>query len=161
MNKEIKEIILGSGLGALKFGMTRDEVKKLVGKPDEVENLPGFDEEVNDELESWHYEESEFSLVFDADYDWKLVSIAVSDPFFTLNGNSVIGMEKDEVMTLFDKMGIEISNEEDLSDEENPDLQLVESEELGLMVWFSDGEAIEMQILPDVEEDGETIVWPS
>ncbi|MBK9735470.1 MAG: hypothetical protein IPO92_11040 [Saprospiraceae bacterium] len=160
MKKQIKEIILGSGLGELKFGMTREEVKKLVGKPDEVENLPGFDEEVNDELESWHYEESEFSLVFDADYDWKLVSIAISDPFFTLNGHSVIGMERDEVMSLFDKMGIEISNEEDLSDDENPDLELVESEELGLMVWFSDGEAIEMQILPDVEEDGETIKWP-
>ena len=65
MKKEIKEIIPGVGLGTLKFGMTRDDVKKLVGKPDEVENLPGFEEEVNDELESWHYDEHEFSLVFD------------------------------------------------------------------------------------------------
>ena len=122
MNNKIKEVIPNSGLGALKFGMNRDEVKKLVGKPDEIENLPGFEEEVNDELESWHYDENEFSLVFDADYDWRLVSIAISDPFFTLHGKSVIGMEKQELLDYFEELEIEISNVEDLSDEENPSL---------------------------------------
>jgi hypothetical protein len=43
MQNNIKEIIPGVGLGAIKFGMTRDEVKKIAGKPDDVENLPGFD----------------------------------------------------------------------------------------------------------------------
>ncbi len=160
MKKEIKEIIPGVGLGTLKFGMTRDEVKKLVGKPDEVENLPGFEEEVNDELESWHYDEHEFSLVFDADYDWRLVSIAVSDPYFTFHGKNIIGMEKQETLDLLSNLGIEISNEEDLSDDENPNLELIESEDAGLMVWFADDEVIEIQILPDVEEDGETLIWP-
>ncbi|MBP6234993.1 MAG: hypothetical protein KA270_00080 [Saprospiraceae bacterium] len=160
MKKEIKEIIPGVGLGTLKFGMTRDEVKKLVGKPDEVENLPGFEEEVNDELESWHYDEHEFSLVFDADYDWRLVSIAVSDPYFTFHGKNIIGMDKQETLDLLSDLGIEISNEEDLSDDENPNLELIESEDAGLMVWFADDEVIEIQILPDVEEDGETLIWP-
>ena len=160
MKKEIKEIIPGVGLGTLKFGMTRDEVKKLVGKPDEVENLPGFEEEVNDELESWHYDEHEFSLVFDADYDWRLVSIAVSDPYFTFHGKNIIGMDKQETLDLLSNLGIEISNEEDLSDDENPNLELIESEDAGLMVWFADDEVIEIQILPDVEEDGETMIWP-
>ena len=160
MNNKIKEVIPNSGLGALKFGMNRDEVKKLVGKPDEIENLPGFEEEVNDELESWHYDENEFSLVFDADYDWRLVSIAISDPFFTLHGKSVIGMEKQELLDYFEELEIEISNVEDLSDEENPSLELIESDDLGIMVWFANDEAIEMQILPDVEEDGETLIWP-
>ena len=160
MKKEIKEIIPGVGLGTLKFGMTRDEVKKLVGKPDEVENLPGFEEEVNDELESWHYAEHEFSLVFDADYDWRLVSIAVSDPYFTFHGKNIIGMDKQETLDLLSNLGIEISNEEDLSDDENPNLELIESEDAGLMVWFADDEVIEIQILPDVEEDGETLIWP-
>ncbi|MBK8349645.1 MAG: hypothetical protein IPL08_19330 [Saprospiraceae bacterium] len=160
MKKEIREIKPGSGLGLLKFGMTRDEVKKIAGKPDEVENLPGFEEEVNDELESWHYDEHEFSLVFDADYDWRLVSIAVSDPFFTFHGKALVGMEKKETMDFLDSLGIEISNVEDVSDEENPNLELIESDEAGIMVWFADGEVIEVQILPDVEEDGETLIWP-
>ena len=98
MQKNIKEIIPGSGLGAIKFGMTRDEVIKIAGKPDDVENLPGFEEEISDTLESWHYDEYEFSLVFDADYEWRLVSIAVSDPYFTYNGVSIVGMDKQDVM---------------------------------------------------------------
>lgn len=160
MQKNIKEIIPGVGLGALKFGMTRDEVKKLAGKPDDVENLPGFEEEVNDELESWHYDEHEFSLVFDADYDWRLVSIAVSDPYFTFHGASIVGMEKQAVMDLLESHKIEISNVEDVSDEENPSLELIESDDAGIMIWFENDEVIEVQILPDVEEDGETLVWP-
>jgi hypothetical protein len=141
--------------------MTREEVKALVGKPDDVEKLPGFEEEVNDELESWHYDEHEFSLVFDSDFEWRLVSIAISDPFFTFNGTSLVGMEKQDLLDYFGKLGIIISATEDLSDEENPGLELIESEESGMMVWFVDDEVIEVQILPDVEEDGETLIWPS
>lgn len=161
MQNNIKEIIPGVGLGEIKFGMTRDEVKKIAGSPDDVENLPGFEEEVNDELESWHYDTHEFSLVFDADYDWRLVSIAVSDPYFTFHGKSIVGMEKQAVMDLFAEHTIEISNVEDVSDEENPDLELIESDDEGIMVWFENDEVIEVQILPDVEEDGETLVWPA
>ena len=161
MQKNIKEIIPGSGLGAIKFGMTRDEVIKIAGKPDDVENLPGFEEETSDTLESWHYDEYEFSLVFDADYEWRLVSIAVSDPYFTYNGVSIVGMDKQDVMDMLEKNNIEISGMEDVSDEENPNLELVESDEEGLMIWFENDEAIEIQILPDVEEDGETLIWPA
>ncbi len=161
MQKNIKEIIPGSGLGAIKFGMTRDEVIKIAGKPDDVENLPGFEEEISDTLESWHYDEYEFSLVFDADYEWRLVSIAVSDPYFTYNGVSIVGMDKQDVMDMLEKNNIEISGMEDVSDEENPNLELVESDEEGIMIWFENGEAIEIQILPDVEEDGETLIWPA
>jgi len=161
MQKNIKEIIPGSGLGAIKFGMTRDEVIKIAGKPDDVENLPGFEEEISDTLESWHYDEYEFSLVFDADYEWRLVSIAVSDPYFTYNGVSIVGMDKQDVMDMLEKNNIEISGMEDVSDEENPNLELVESDEEDLMIWFENDEAIEIQILPDVEEDGETLIWPA
>lgn len=88
------------------------------------------------------------------------MSIAVSDPYFTFHGKNIIGMDKQETLDLLSDLGIEISNEEDLSDDENPNLELIESEDAGLMVWFADDEVIEIQILPDVEEDGETLIWP-
>ncbi len=160
MKQNIKEIVPGRGLGKLLFGMDRDEVMAIAGKPDEVENVPGFEEEVNDELESWHYDELEYSLVFDADYDWKLVSIAVSDPFFTLFGESVVGMSKEDCLDFLEKHNVPVTNVEDVSDDENPDMELVEAESEGLMIWFADGEAIEIQFLPEVEEDGETLKWP-
>ncbi|MFN8337660.1 MAG: hypothetical protein U0T36_01455 [Saprospiraceae bacterium] len=161
MQKNIKEIVTGVGIGDIKFGMSREEIRKIAGKPDDIENLPGFDEEISDTLESWHYDEYEFSLVFDADYDWKMVSIAVSDPFFTFHGKSIVGMDKQDVMDLLEKHNIEISSIEDVSDEENPGLELIESENDGLMIWLEDDTVIEMQILPDVEDDGETLIWPA
>lgn len=160
MNKKIQKIIPGVGLGELKFGLTKEQVESLMGAPDEVDFIPGFDEEINESLESWHYNSHEFSVVFDADYDWRVVSIAISDPFFTLNGHNIIGMEKKEVIKLLQQLNIPVSNEEDISDEDNPDMQLIESEEAGMMIWFDEGEAIEMQILPEIDEDGETLIWP-
>jgi hypothetical protein len=162
MKKEIKEILPGIGLGQLKFGMTKNDVIAMIGKPDEIENVPGFEEEeVNDELESWHYDESEFSLVFDAAYDWRLVSIAVSDPFFTLWDKSIVGADKLDVLAMIESKGYSVTHEEDLSDEETLDLKLFEYEDLGMMIWFAGDETIEIQILPDVEDDGESIKWPA
>ena len=85
----------------------------------------------------------------------------MSDPYFTYNGVSIVGMDKQDVMDMLEKNNIEISGMEDVSDEENPNLELVESDEEGLMIWFENDEAIEIQILPDVEEDGETLIWPA
>ncbi len=160
MLKNVQEIVPGVGLGGIKFGMTREEVKVVIGPPDDIENLPGFEEEVNDQLESWHYDEYEFSLVFDSAYEWRLVSIAVSDPYFTLFGEHIIDMDKEHALEVIEKNGIIISHVEDVSDEENPDLILMESEESGMMIWFQDDIAIEIQFLPAVEDDGETLIWP-
>jgi hypothetical protein len=160
MNQDIKEIKPGTGLGAIRFGMSRDEVKKIAGQPDDIEKLPGFEEETNDSLESWHYDTHEFSLVFDADYDWRLVSIAVSDPYFTLFDTPIVGMEKPDLMDFLNSHSIEITGLEDVSDDENPDLELIECDDEGFMIWLEDDEVIEIQILPDVEDDGETLKWP-
>lgn len=160
MLKNVQEIVPGVGLGGIKFGMTREEVKVVIGPPDDIESLPGFEEEVNDQLESWHYDEYEFSLVFDAMYEWRLVSIAVSDPYFTLFGNQIIELDKQSALDVLEKNNITITHVEDVSDDENPDLILMEAEESGLMIWFQDDQVIEIQFLPDVEEDGETLNWP-
>jgi hypothetical protein len=163
MKQDIKEITPNVGLGKLRFGMTKDEVKSLLGAPSEIEAVPGFEESgYNDDLESWHYDESEFSIVFDAAYDWKVVSIAVSDPFFTLFGKQIIGTSKQEVLDHLSAKGYEVTATEDITDEDGEqDMELYEFEDLGMMVWFLDDETIELQILPDVEDDGETIKWPA
>lgn len=163
MKNNIKEIVPFVGLGDLKFGMTKDQVKTLLGEPSEVENVPGFeDEAVNDQLESWHYDEFEFSVVFDAVYDWRLVSISVSDPHFTLFGKSVIGADKIDTLALIESKGFSPSATEDVSDDEDDEeIELFEFEDLAMMLWCLDEEVIELQILPDVEEDMETIKWPA
>lgn len=156
MQQNIKEINLGVGLGELKFGMTRDEVVSLIGKPEDIDMIDG---EGDNDMESWHYDTKEFSLLFDEDYGWRLVSISVSDPFFTLFGKSIIGMSKSDLLQFLEYNEMEISDEEDIS-EEDENLQLIEIDEAGILIWLNEDEIIELQFLPDVEEDGETLIWP-
>jgi hypothetical protein len=160
MKSNIKEVEFGAGIGDLRFGMSQDDVKNILGNPDEIENIETPEGEVSEELVSWHYNDLELSLIFDQQYDWKLVSLSCSDPHYTLHGRSIVGIDQDEFEDFLENLGIEISNVEDISDEDDTDFVLLESEETGLLVWFENGESVEFQILPDVEEDGETIIWP-
>ncbi|MEL6561684.1 MAG: hypothetical protein AAFQ94_26080 [Bacteroidota bacterium] len=71
---EIKEIIPGSGLGIIKFGMTRDQLKLILGNPDETENdlTDGIEDE---DMETWHYDEMDLSVQFSESTDFRLVSL--------------------------------------------------------------------------------------
>ena len=54
MLKELVEIKPGIGLGFLKFGMSREQVKELLGEPTFIDKYSHSDD-LNDETESWEY----------------------------------------------------------------------------------------------------------
>jgi len=97
MKKQLKEIKPGYGLGVLKFGMSRAEVKLMLGEPSFVDKYSNSDSE-NDLTESWEYDSLELSLSFDEEEQWKLTMISVSSNFYELEEKSLIG--KSEVETL-------------------------------------------------------------
>lgn len=160
MKPQIKQIIPGVGIDSLKFGMTRDEIRNLMGAPEEIDNIPDEDDKMIDSLESWFYDELELTLVFDEDYEWRLVSIALSDEHYTLFGDSIVGRPVPDVIDILKKHKVEITDRVDASDPENPDMEIIESENEGLMIWAMDGEVIEIQIVPEMDEDGSTLIWP-
>ncbi len=160
MKTAIKQIIPGVGVDKLKFGMTRDEVTQLIGNPEEIDNIPDDEDVMIESLESWFYDEMELTLVFDEDYEWKLVSMAISDEHYTLFGEPIVGRPLNEIIDLFKKNKVEITDRFDVSDESSTNMEVLESENEGLMVWVMDGEAIEVQIVPEVDQDGSTLIWP-
>jgi hypothetical protein len=160
MNPQLKQIIPGVGIDNLKFGMTRDQVRQILGQPEDVDNIPDDEDIMIESLESWFYDGLELTLVFDEDYDWKLVSVAISDGHYTLFGDSVVGKDVGEVLDILNKHKVEITDRVDVSDDETEDMEIIESENEGLMIWIMDGKAIEIQIVPEVEEDGSTLIWP-
>ncbi|MBK9151186.1 MAG: hypothetical protein IPM26_09355 [Saprospiraceae bacterium] len=91
MRKEIQTIIPGVGIGTLKFGLTKDEVESLVGPPDDIDFVPDMEGDVNESLESWHYDSHEFSrfLMRILTGEWSLLqSVIRFSPFsaITLSG---------------------------------------------------------------------------
>lgn len=139
MKEEIKNIIVGGGLGTIKFGMSRDELKEILGEPDEVDTT---DEDYP--TESWHYDEIELSAEFDEEDDWKLVTLAVSSPEFELERMKLIGMTKDEVMEKIKDLEFGRIKMENVSEEGN-NSALISIEDSSLNLWIEDGVLSEIQ----------------
>ena len=106
---DVTTIKPGIGLGDLRFGSTRDEVEVYLGKPDRLESElePGA-------CPMWYYDSIGVSISFDDD-DLRLNIIETSSPSATLNGHTLIGKTKDEVMS-FIESNISGSHEEERYD---------------------------------------------
>lgn len=152
------EIKPGTGFGNILFGMTRDQVKKILGEPEETErNVHDDDEE--DVTESWHYDEIEVSLSFEKTEDWKLCTIAVSDPNATIKGKKPIGMSKKDAESLLKSLDVKNPRLEDWSTAEDPDYFSLTAEELEMVFWIEEDEVMDIQWGPYfIDED--TIRWP-
>jgi hypothetical protein len=144
MKEKSKNIEIGKGFGSIQFGLDRDEIKKITGEPDEIENYQHTDEDA-EKSEAWHFDDPEISLAFEEFNDWKLTSIAVSSPDFLLEGKILMGKGKEEVLQALKKMDLGKIEQEDCSSDESPDLYLISIEEAGLNLWFDENALTEIQ----------------
>lgn len=152
-----KEILPGTGLGKLKFGHSRDEVKAIMGEPDEIdrhEDGEGYT------AEAWHYDDLELSVSFEEEFDWKMVTVAVSSPNYVLKGHEVIGINRLELIQLLNKLGMEKLIQEDWSSIDNPDHHLIMVEDDWVNFWLDDGVLTEIQWSPRFNDE-EEVEWPA
>lgn len=150
----MKAIELGIGIAEIKFGMSKTEVEKILGKPDDKEQeLYGEDEEAM--LESWHYDEKDLSLGFDEDEDWKLITIAVSEESYTLKGKQVIGLSLEKMVDTLNSLGID-----ELELEEDEEISVLYADDQSMKVWLEDKVVTEIQWGP-LFKDEDTIAWPN
>jgi len=101
---EENEIILGAGLGPLRFGMSQDEVRALVGEPEEIDESEDEDEF---EHQAWNYYEDDhlLSLYFDREDDFRLSCIETDNPTLRLFGEAIHGRPLDQVRALLQRHG--------------------------------------------------------
>ena len=157
MKKQLKDIKPGYGLGVLKFGMKRSEVKLMLGEPSFVDEYSHSDSG-NDLTESWEYEDLALSLSFDQEENWKLTMMSVSSDFYELEDKSLIG--KAEAMAMKELAGFdEELYLEDCSEVEGEDHKVIEVDEKSINFWFIDGVLDEIQWSPFFIDD-DTIQWP-
>lgn len=154
MNEKSRNIEIGKGFGAIQFGMNRDDIKKIAGEPDEVENYD-HDEVDGGRAEAWHYDEPEISFAFEEFNDWNLTSIAVSSSDFMLEGKQLMGLQVEEVVKILKSLKIGQVDQEDYSSDDSPDLKLVTIDEAGLNLWFDEGILTEIQWSPIWDEEEE------
>lgn len=158
MSANLNEIKPGNGLGHILFGMNRDQLRDLLGEPDEIETNT-HDDDAEDVTESWHYDEVEVSVSFEKTEDWKLCTIAASSPDVTLEGKEVIGLSANDLTDLLKTLDVKSPLREDWSSADAPDYHSITAEELEMVFWIEDGEVMDVQWGPFfIDED--TIRWP-
>lgn len=159
MSKELKTIQAGQGLGSIKFGITRDELSKIIGEPDEVDSFSHSEDE-DDVTEAWHYDMLELSASFDQFEDWRLVTLSVSSPKYLFEGRSLIGTERKELIDTLQGLGLTDLEFEDWSSAESPDHKLIASEEAGMNFWLDEGVLSEIQWTPLYSEEQDCLLFP-
>ena len=158
MKSVLKDIKPGFGLGNLKFGMSRAEVKLMPGEPSFIDKYSHSDS--NDDLtESWEYEELELSLSFDEEEDWKLILISVNSSFYELENVSLIGLKENELLKKLVAINLGELNLEESSEYDGQNQKVIEIDEKSVNFWINDGVLDEIQWSPFFIDD-DTIKWP-
>ena len=91
------EILVGIGIGSLKFGIDRLETIRLVGEPNKIVKEEGSsDESMADEY--WIYIEKGIELTFSNSDNYRLVTIESEDKRIKLYGRNVVGMSSSDII---------------------------------------------------------------
>jgi len=95
------EISLKIGLNELKFGLTSDEVLKILGNPDEKENIQ--EEEGNTEI--WFYDEDGITVFFDVKENMRCILLETEHENTLLFGSKIFELNEKNIKELFEKNG--------------------------------------------------------
>jgi hypothetical protein len=150
MNKEIQPFV---GFGQIKFGMTLEQVKTLLGEP--TSSTKDKHEDGTDDV-SLLYGELGVELSFMSEDEYNLGLITCYAPTFSVDGTSYTGLSEADFL--------ETAKFEDLIQDEEfvePDSKDYTVDSKGLSFWIQDGFVESITLFPEYTADGEEIVWPA
>ena len=154
----MKNITLGQGLDELQFGLSREEVTKILGEPTEKEHMDGDEE--SGALDAWHYDEKHLSLSFEADCEWLLTSITTASPDVIFEGIDLIGLSQGEVMEQMEVFNLGEFDMQDVSSEELPNQTIATNADFSINLFFDNDILTEIQWGPYWDDEEEKPIWP-
>ena len=150
---EEHEIVLGQGMGPLRFGASMDAVRELMGEPEEIEESDDDDEF---EHQAWNYLDEGYSLYFDREDDYRLSCIETDHPAMRLFGETIHGRSVAQVQDLMRE-----------HDADEPEVETMETGEVRLSyeaqmidLYFDEDELQFVNFGVYIDEDME-VQWPS
>jgi len=158
MKVNLKDIIIGKGLGDIQFGCSKEKLKYLIGEPDEIDSYNASGEEDDYLTEAWHYDEHEFSVSFDQEDNWRLTTISISSPDCLISDKQLIGKSMDAVLETLENENLGENELDDLSDGET-NQKLISFLPASLNLWFENDQLSEIQ-WGVLWSDEDTPRWP-
>lgn len=151
-------ILPGIGLGNIKFGIARDQLKDLLGEPNEIEKF-SYTNSSSDLSETWHYDELDLSVGFDEEDDWRLISFAVTSKNYELKSKHLFGCTREELLNTLESLNIDDLEFEGLATIDNSLHESISSPSLGVNFWLDNEQLAEIQWSPLFNED-DSVDWP-
>ncbi|NIJ46441.1 hypothetical protein FHR24_002928 [Wenyingzhuangia heitensis] len=158
MIEQIKNIEIGTGVGAVKFGMLKADVLSILGMPTDKEVEKDF--ETGDAVETWDYDNCGIAFSFDEEENWKLETITINSSYFELNGVGLVGKGIKEVQDFIEKHELGEMEFEDYSTPENPNHELIDVDEANMFFWFTNEILQEIQLGVKWDDD-DNALWPA
>jgi hypothetical protein len=146
------EIELGTGIGNIRFGYTMDQVRDIMGEPEEIEES---DEDDEFEHKAWNYWEQGYSFFFDREDDYRLSCIQTENPEVLLFGQKVFDLTADEVKSLVQREGLTDFETEKL---ESGETRLSYEKEM-IDLYLEDGRLLAINFGVFINDDLE-VQWP-
>jgi hypothetical protein len=136
----MKEVLLGIGIGDIRFGHSREQCREILGEPDSTESLDYLEDgSIVDEL--WDYDAIEVTIHFSQDLDYKLTSIETESPNITLFGESIIGLSKPDALAVCKKLGLETPELEECEE----GVERLIFDDFQLELWLEEGAVYMME----------------
>ena len=130
------------GLGKIKFLISIDEFKGLVGKPDDEELIREKIGELNSKI--LHYDSIGLSASFDEERDWKLTSLTVNNENFQLESNYLFHISKHTFLKVSKTLNLGHYISDVFKDKEYTSTTFF-FEEKNISFWFENDELQEIQ----------------
>jgi hypothetical protein len=149
--KEKLEIILKKGLNELKFGLTKDEVTKLLGNPDDKETIK--EDDANTEI--WYYWEDGITVFFGEEEDWRCICLETDNENAVILGKKISELKDSQIEELFAKNGYsEIETEDEKWGEKR-----ISIDDAVVDFYSENGEILAVNWGVDYDDDGNPL-WP-
>lgn len=147
------EIQLGTGISNIYFGFTMDQVKDIMGEPEEIEES---DEDDEFEHRAFNYWEKGYSFFFDREDDYRLSCIQTENDDVRLFNTNVIQKSTKEMKDLLQKNNLGDYETEKL---ETGEIRWSFEQEM-LDLYFEDDKLIAINFGVFINDDLE-VQWPS
>jgi hypothetical protein len=150
------EIVLGRGIGALLFGISKGDLTGILGTADEI-STP-------EEVEKSHWERYTYNAIncsfsFDPARGDRLVEFIVENGYFHLFHKIRVGVKKEYLLATAASLNFGDSVTEDLETGELIWREAISWSRVGLMVFLEDGIVSMLQLSPLTDEKGK-FIWP-
>lgn len=126
------------GFGDLEFGMSLDEVVKIIGKPDKQEEIEPVEDVDDSHIVVLDYYNLDLSLYFEGNSVSKLYNFYTVNEKTTLYGINIFGLNKDELIELMTKNG------RGNYIEDTDDGDCVTFEDVNIDFYFDENELVEV-----------------